>query len=161
MLYISLFACIYIYVEFVSHHLTRDLKFDRHSIFFQIHVRQAPGRDIPFFDRIYVCVCLYIVSCPLIKRNPTQTWNLAHTFPISKNFFFFFSKKLPQGPLASKNCRVTWISAYLFDCFVNLFFENSDSECRELQKTNSLHSLAFGTIVLQKCFIKVFAKNLI
>ena len=57
-----------------------------------------------------VFICVY-VSRLLAKRKTIQTWNLAHILPLtlSKNGFVVFSKKRPWEPLASKNCRVTWI----------------------------------------------------
>ena len=51
-------------------------------------------------------------SSPLTKLKTTETWGLVHTLleTISKNYFW---KKWTWGLLASQNCRVTWISAYL------------------------------------------------
>ena len=51
-------------------------------------------------------------SSPLTKLKTTETWDLVHTLleTISKNYFW---KKWTWGLLASQNCRVTWISAYL------------------------------------------------
>ena len=59
---------------------------------------------------VYVCMYLF-VSRLLAKRKTIQTWNSLHILPytFSKNGFFVFSKKSPWRPLASINCRVTWI----------------------------------------------------
>ena len=88
--------------------------------FVKIHVRRAAAEDILKFTCICVCVCIYVfiyviiylfVSRLLATLTTIQTWNLAHILPLtlSKNGFFVFSIKSPWRPLASKNCRVTWI----------------------------------------------------
>ena len=63
------------------------------------------------FSLVNVSVGLWVVRDLLAKRKTIQTWNLAHILPLilSKNGFFVFSIKSPWRPLASKNCRVTWI----------------------------------------------------
>ena len=38
----------------------------------------------------------------------------------------FVSKKWPWWQLLSKNCRVTWISAYLLDCLVDSYGDRFD-----------------------------------
>jgi len=82
----------------------------------KIHVRRAAAEDILKFTCICVCVCIYLFMYLFVSRLlatlPTlQTWNFAHILPLtlSKNGFFVFSIKSPWRPLASKNCRVTWI----------------------------------------------------
>ena len=94
-------------VEMILTNLTKYIK---------IHVRRAAAGDILKFTCICVCVCIYVciylcVSRLLATLTTIQTWNLAHILPLtlSKNGFFVFLIKSPWRPLASKNCRVTWI----------------------------------------------------
>ena len=71
-----------------------------------------PVEDISNFTCIFVYLFMYsFLSRLLAKRKTIQTWYLAHILALtsSKNVFFVLSKKFSWRPLASKNCRVTWI----------------------------------------------------
>ena len=83
-----------------------------YSCIVKIHV--SSRSRIFLISLVYLCMYLYIYLCVsrlLAKRKTIQTWNLAHILPLtlSKNGFLVFSIKSPWRPLASKNCRVTWI----------------------------------------------------
>ena len=74
---------------------------------------------VPIFARIYVYVfvCL-LVPGSLTKLKTIETWNSVHTLPLS------ISKMFILGSIASKNCHVTWILAYLLDSLVQFLIFN-------------------------------------
>ena len=75
---------------------------------------EQPVEDIPNFPCIcvYLFICLCHVSWPIEKRYKPEIWYTYSHRPYLKTCFSDFSKKWPWGPLASKNCRVTWFPAY-------------------------------------------------
>ena len=84
-----------------------------------MRVRRAAGRGYSYFH-LYMCV---FVSQALTKRKTTQTWNLVPTLHKTKseNDFFFFSKKWPRRPLASrKTAASSEFSEYFLDCLVSI-----------------------------------------
>ena len=94
-------------------------------------VNQNP-REASSRSRIYVFSLVNILVCWLVypalfghneKRYRPEIWYKHSPRPYLKTCFFVFSKKWPWGPLASKNCRVSWISAYLLDCLVSINFD--------------------------------------
>ena len=56
---------------------------------------------------MYICMYLCHTSWPNEKRP--EIWYPYSHWPYQKTGFFVFSIKSPWRPLASKNCRVTWI----------------------------------------------------
>ena len=64
---------------------------------------------------LYVCIFVYVsiylchLSWPNEKRYRPEIWHTYSHWPYLKTCFFVFSIKSPWRPLASKNCRVTWI----------------------------------------------------
>ena len=118
--------------ESFQHEVFNDFQFSKEIISFIVQGRiskstwgEQPVEDIFKFPRIFMYVFIYLCASRLLaKRKTIQTWNLAHILPLnfSENGFFVFSIKSPWLPLASKNCRVTWIfriSPRLPCCFFN------------------------------------------
>ena len=71
---------------------------------------------------MYVRVYLCRAPWPNEKRCRSEIWHTYSHWPYLKTGFFVFSIKSPWRPLASKNCRVTWIFRNLLDCLVLLCF---------------------------------------
>ena len=101
-------------------YLTPDVKSYRQYL--KTNPRDARRRQGFIF--IHSSVCRLFLDQPLTKWKRYRTEILHTHYPtpyMYKYFSFVFSTEARLGPLASKNCRVTVISAYLLDCLVPYF----------------------------------------
>ena len=93
------------------------MKYDRYACFKSMRRKRS----------VFSLICWYM--CVLLSdqtKNCTDLKFGTHTplghIPKPFLFFLFFRKSDPEGRYLSKNCRVTWISAYLHDCIILVCF---------------------------------------
>ena len=121
-------------------------------------MRRAAAEDILKFTCIFVYLFVYVchVSWPNEKRYRPEIWYTYSHWPYIKTGFLFFSIKSPWRPLASKNCRVTWIfliSPRLSCCSFLPF--------SKFTRPDFLYKLLFFFLVNEACFCIFTNHNLI
>ena len=82
------------------------------SPFYQNPCEASSRSRIFLFSLVNMWLCLSVCTAPFghkEKRYRPEIWYTYSHWPYLKMFFLFFRKKWLWGPLASKNCRVTWI----------------------------------------------------
>ena len=92
------------------------------ALFIKSKLSAQPKGDIPVLKVVYVFVRWLIYAQSPQQTKNDRDWKFGTHFPKSylKNCCYF-KKKRPQASLISKNCQVTKIFPYLFDCLVMKF----------------------------------------
>ena len=111
-----------------------------------VYISKSTWGEQPVEDILnFTCICVYLfvylchVSWPNEKRyRPEMLYTYSHR-PYLKKRFLFFRKKWPWGPLASKNCHVTWIFRISPQMPCSLFKSNP---CRYNNRNISAHRLS-------------------